>query len=154
MCLVFFHYFLAAPPVPWFKDHAYLNHVFIQSAKWCSVFKTLVFDDIKDDDCRQQLDEANQKLVNILFFGDSEDKIDFVTPPSIMPLLKCTNYKQHRLCCWLTWRRGGWLAGWLEERRRLAGWQAGWQAGGDCLAGLAGWRRGGWQAGLWFGHYK
>ena len=63
--------------------------------------KSNVFDDIKDDDCRHQLDEANKKLLNILIFGEKE--IDFVTPPSIMPLLKCKDElickKYINACC-------------------------------------------------------
>ena len=60
-----------------------------------------MFDDIKDDDCRLQLDKANEKLLNVLIFG--EEEIDFVTPPSIMPLLKCKDElicKQYiNACC-------------------------------------------------------
>ena len=57
--------------------------------------KSNVFDDIKDDDCCHQLDEANEALLDVLF-GKTSNPVNFLLSHSISSLLKCKNCRKYR----------------------------------------------------------
>ena len=56
--------------------------------------KSNVFDDIKDDDCRHQLDEANEALLDVLF-GKTSNPIDFLHTRDLLTLMTCKKPRPH-----------------------------------------------------------